>query len=211
MGQPGFCTPFVTALPVDRASVSALGPPFDVETIDASDDVAARLSEAQIDVGEGPGWDAYASQSVVAVPDVARAPRSLWPHFVGTMAAASLAAKAIYSLPLSVGTLRIGAVTLYAEQVDAMDPAALADAGSLAGRAASEVLRHCLEHRHDDAEDDGRHSRRELHQATGMVVAQMRVRPADALLLIQAHAYASGRTMRETAADITSRRITLEP
>ncbi|MFD3443836.1 ANTAR domain-containing protein [Microbacteriaceae bacterium 4G12] len=190
--------------------MSTLGAPFDVETISASDDLAAQLSEAQLDVGEGPGWDAYVSQVVVAVPDLSGTTMPLWPHFFTTVTTRRLHVQSVYALPLSIGRLRIGAVTLYAEQPDTMNSRSLRRAGVLAEAAAPEVLRHCLDHRHDEPDADGPHSRRELHQATGMVVAQLRVKPADALLLIQAHAYASGRTMRQIASDITSRRISLE-
>ncbi len=40
-----------------------------------------------------------------------------------------------------------------------------------------------------------------------MVVAQLRVAPDDALLIIRAHAFASGRTVREVAEAIISRDI----
>ncbi|MCS5721021.1 ANTAR domain-containing protein [Herbiconiux sp. CPCC 203407] len=118
---------------------------------------------------------------------------------------------AVYSLPLTIGTLRIGAVDLYAMATNTLTPTALVEACALAVMTATDVLRHALEHRHDAPGEDGPHSRREVHQATGMVIAQMRVNAADALLLIRAHAYASGRSVRETAADITARRITLQP
>ena len=100
---------------------------------------------------------------------------------------------------------------LYSEAANTLTPAALVDATTLADGVATDVLRHALQHRDDAPSDDGPFSRREVHQATGMVLAQLRISPADALLLIRAHAYASGRTVRETAADITARRITLEP
>jgi hypothetical protein len=37
-------------------------------------------------------------------------------------------------------------------------------------------------------------SRREIHQATGMVLAQLNIAVDDAALLLRAHAFASGRT-----------------
>ncbi|MFB2596673.1 ANTAR domain-containing protein [Herbiconiux sp. P17] len=197
------------ALPVDRAAISTLGAPFDIETVSTSDDLAGKLSELQLDVGEGPGWEAHAHQAAVLIPDLTGVAPTRWPLFAH--GASMLNVLAVYSLPLSIGALRIGAVDLYAEAANSFTPAALADATVLAGFAATDVLRHSLEHRHDEPEDDGPHSRREVHQATGMVIAQMRVDAADALLLIRAHAYASGRSVRETAADITARRITLQP
>jgi hypothetical protein len=207
--QPDFCSPFVDALPVDRVAIATLGAPFDVETVSASDALAARLSELQIDVGEGPAWDAHANQDPVLVPDLRAIPASRWPLFVDAIG--PLDVHAIYSLPLTVGGMKIGAIDLYAQAATTLTAALLADATLLASVTAGDVLQHAIEHRHDDEEGDGPHSRREVHQATGMVIAQMRVDATDALLLIRAHAFASGRTVRETAADITARRITLEP
>ena len=118
--------------------------------------------------------------------------------------------QAIYSFPLTVGALHVGAVDLYAESSDALTPAGIVDATGLATGAASDVLKSLLRHRDGDHIDDGPFSRREVHQATGMVIAQLRIPATEALLLIRAHAYASGRPVREIAAEITARRLTLE-
>jgi AmiR/NasT family two-component response regulator len=64
------------------------------------------------------------------------------------------------------------------------------------------------EHQSEDAgRQEGTYSRREVHQATGMILAQMRVTPADALLVLRGHAFASGRTVLEVAADVIDRRL----
>jgi hypothetical protein len=53
-------------------------------------------------------------------------------------------------------------------------------------------------------------SRAEVSQATGMLVAQLEVEPAEALLRLRAHAYATGRAASEVARDILERRLRLE-
>ncbi|MCS5732472.1 GAF and ANTAR domain-containing protein [Herbiconiux sp. CPCC 203386] len=186
-----------------------MGAPFEVETVSASDGLAAELSEFQIDLGEGPCWDAYVTQSTVVVPDISDTAHSRWPLFLNAIA--TLDVHAFYSFPLTIGAVNIGAVDLYSEAPDVLSAEQLTNALALARVTALDVLRYALEHRDDDAEDDGPHSRREVHQATGMVIAQMGVSATDALLLIRANAFASGRTVRETAAEITGRRITFEP
>jgi hypothetical protein len=40
-----------------------------------------------------------------------------------------------------------------------------------------------------------------------MVIAQARVAPDDALMLIRARAFATGRSVRDIAADVVARRI----
>jgi len=53
-------------------------------------------------------------------------------------------------------------------------------------------------------------SRAEVSQATGMLVAQLEVAPAVALVRLRAHAYATGRSATDVARDILDRRLRLE-
>jgi hypothetical protein len=53
-------------------------------------------------------------------------------------------------------------------------------------------------------------SRAEVSQATGMLVAQLGVEPAEALLRLRAHAYATGRSSTDVARDILERRLRLD-
>ena len=53
-------------------------------------------------------------------------------------------------------------------------------------------------------------SRAEVSQATGMVVAQLGVEPAEALVRLRAHAYATNRSATEVARDILDRQLRLD-
>jgi hypothetical protein len=53
-------------------------------------------------------------------------------------------------------------------------------------------------------------SRGEVSQATGMLVAQLEVEAAEALVRLRAHAYATGRSATDVARDILDRRLRLE-
>jgi hypothetical protein len=53
-------------------------------------------------------------------------------------------------------------------------------------------------------------SRAEVSQATGMLVAQLEIEPAEALVRLRAHAYATGRSVTDVADDILERRLQLE-
>ena len=53
-------------------------------------------------------------------------------------------------------------------------------------------------------------SRAEVSQATGMLVAQLEIEPAEALVRLRAHAYSTGRSATEVARDIVERRLRLE-
>ncbi|MFB2580988.1 GAF and ANTAR domain-containing protein [Herbiconiux sp. P15] len=196
-------------LPVQHAAICTLGPPFDVETVGASDAIAGGLSEVQLDAGEGPGWDAYSTGMPVLEPDVHALMPLRWPIVLHALADQGV--QSVFSFPLAVGSLKIGAVDLYSDTSEMLSDDSVAGAVGLASAASSAVLHRALDHLDEELPDEGPFSRREVHQATGMVVAQMRISPEDALLLIRAHAFASGRSVRETAADITTRRISLEP
>jgi AmiR/NasT family two-component response regulator len=49
--------------------------------------------------------------------------------------------------------------------------------------------------------------RAQVHQATGMVLAQMRVTAQDALARMRAHAFVTGRLLIDVADDIVARRL----
>lgn len=202
----GLCAPFVTAFPIARAAISTLGDPFGIETLYASDPEAARLDELQIDLGEGPCWEALATQRPVIESDLLALPQA-WPVLAEAAAGSSL--RAVHAFPLSVGSLRIGAIDLYSDRIGAFTEEEIGEASSLADIAASHVLRRALAHRSTDDGEllGGSYSRREVHQATGMVTAQLGVTVDNALLIIRGHAYATGTPVREIAGDIVAGRL----
>ena len=53
-------------------------------------------------------------------------------------------------------------------------------------------------------------SRAEVSQATGMLVAQLEIEPAEALVRLRAHAYSTGRSATEVARDVVDHRLRLE-
>ena len=50
-------------------------------------------------------------------------------------------------------------------------------------------------------------NRAEIHQAAGMVVAQLGISAADALARLRAHAFAKQRLLRDVAHDVVARRL----
>lgn len=199
--------PLVRALEVTGAAVSTLGDLLGTETISASDREAARLDELQFDLGEGPCWDTFQTGRPVLEPDLRARPQRRWPAFSHAISEDEVGA--IYALPLSMGTLRLGAVDLYSRQPGELDAARLEQAIALTSVVARVVLRRALRLSAEDGQlDDGnRYSRRLIHQATGMVIAQLRISPEDAHLLIQGHAFASGSSMQAVAEQILEGRM----
>lgn len=201
------CEPFLRVLPITGVSISTLGAPFGSETVCASDDHAARLDELQFDLGEGPCWDAMSTRLPVLTPDLHGAVPSAWPIFLQSIGDAPVGA--LYAFPLALGSLDIGAVDLYSRHPGALSEAQIVDTLALASIVALQVLRRTLSAQtlKPDAEADDGYSRRVVHQATGMVLAQLGLSAADALLVIHGYAFSHGRSVREVAVDVVGRRL----
>jgi hypothetical protein len=193
--------PFANFLPVSGASVSTFGTLLSAETISATDARAGRIDELQFDLGEGPCWDALNTRRPVLEPDVASS--SEWPVF--TQAIRDEAVAAIFAFPLALGPLDIGAIDLYSEHPVSLTPEQQEQTLALSAIVSRILLRHAI----SDVEPppSSTFSRRLIHQATGMVLAQLQTTPEDAYLIIQARAFGEGRSMREVAEDIIERRM----
>jgi hypothetical protein len=208
--KTSLCAPFLAVLPVHGAAVSVLAGSAGQSTVCSSDDTAARLDELQFDLGEGPCWDAMSSLAPVLRPRLATESQHEWPLFSNAVREDALASGVggLYAFPLFVGSLGIGAVDLYSTTTEPLEPSQVTDAAELASIASWQVLRSILTDRVvDDLEGPATHSRREVHQATGMVLAQLDISAEEAALLLRAHAFASGRTVAEIANDVIERRL----
>jgi len=201
-----FSQTFVESFPISGAAISTLGAFFGNETLSASDIVAARLDELQFDLGEGPCWDAMNSAKPIFVDDLSQPNQTRWPAFVS--AAADHPVRSLFAFPLVLGTVRIGAVDLYSTSRMQLDATESRRASTMASAVSSHVLRRALDELGVDIDDPGNaFSRRLVHQATGMVIAQLRQSPDDAKLVIQGHAFATERSMMEVAQDIVDRKL----
>jgi hypothetical protein len=193
--------PFVRFLPVSGASISTFGSLLGAETISATDARAGRVDELQLDLGEGPCWDALITRAPVLEPDFASS--ETWPAFSDGIREENIAA--IFAFPLMFGPLEIGAVDLYSST-----PMQLTDLQQKQSMALSAIVsRILLRHAVSGGEpgETTTFSRRLIHQATGMVLAQLGTKADDAYLIIQARAFADNRPMRDVAEDIIERRI----
>jgi GAF domain-containing protein len=196
--------PFLELFPISGASVSTLGTPLGSETIAATDALAERLDELQFDLGEGPCWDALRTQRPVLEPNLTQRPASSWPAF--SKAVQTEGVGALFAFPLLIGSVGLGAVDLYSTAPLTLTPTQKQQASALATIVSRVLLNDALK-RTGVADDSDAFSRRVIHQATGMVLAQLGVTADDAYLIIQARAFAEGRSMREVATDLVDRRL----
>ena len=199
--------PVLEAIPVEGAAISTIADFLGNETVSASSPLAARLDELQFDLGEGPCWDAMREGKPVLEPDIQSNPHGDWPQFSRAIADQDIGA--LFAFPLAFGPLKIGAMDLYSGAPRDLTSREERQGEILAGMISRIVLDRAIR-RADQPEVRGaedQFSRRLIHQATGMVLAQLDISADDARLLIQGHAFAMNRSMREIAEEILERRL----
>lgn len=169
-----------------------------------------RGEELQFGLGEGPCVDAYRAGTPVLQADFSPLSSARWPAF--GPAAAEAGIRAAFAFPLVFGEARLGVLDLYHDQPGMLSDTQLADAAALADVAAAAVLDvstgtppGAVPWQVEPIIDD----RAVVHQATGMVSAQLNVGVVDALARLRAHAFASGRPLRAVAKDVVARRLRL--
>ena len=168
---------------------------------------ASTVSGLQMELGEGPCLQAFASGVPVLLPDLAEN-ANRWPAF--TAAALAVGVHAEFSLPLTVGSGGIGTLDLCRDRPGMLNDEHLADALVTADIARDAVLyQQYTPGGAGLAEllDMGGTDRIVIHQATGMIAAQVNDTTSNALARLRAAAFASGRPMHDIARDVVERRI----
>lgn len=174
----------------------------------ATDKVSALIEELQYSLGEGPCVDAYKEDRVVLEPDLERPARNRWIAF--TPPAVEAGARAVFGFPLQLGAVRLGALNVYRDAPGAMTDDQFADAVALAGIAAQAVLVTQAQAPPGQiaAElESAADFQYVVHQASGMVAAQLEVSVAEALIRLRAHAFGNDRPLKQVAEDVVGRRL----
>lgn len=206
------CRACVEGLDVDGAAISLLTATVSRETLWATDPVAELLEDLQFTLNEGACMDAAATGVPVLVPDLHHATETVrWPIFAAALAEQSDVC-ALFALPLQWGTVNLGVMDLYRIAPGGLTDEQYRDALSAADTAA----RMLLGQRTDPADphdvggwlDHGLGSRAEIHQATGMVLAQLGISATDALARLRAHAFVEQRLLIDVTKDVVARRLT---
>ena len=210
-GEEDLCGPYLEKLPVTGATVSLFGGATAETLVCATDTLAARLDELQFSLGEGPRWRAVRTRLPVLVPDAQGVAHPDWPTFHKAMTGSEAAA--LFVFPLTLGAADLGVVELYHSVPGPLSRSHQATAAMLAGQTMWHLLRKILTITSPDTDpvlEPALTSRREIHQATGMVLAQSGATAADSLLLMRAHAFAHDITLGETADAVLEGRLTLK-
>ena len=174
-----------------------------------SDSGIAAVQELQLELGEGPCVDAWALNEPVAEADLSGSGR--WPAFSG--AAVEAQVRSVFAFPLRQGAIRIGVLVLYRDHAGELSGEEWAQGMVLADVASQVVLAVQAgapeDQVHQLLADEPPHWA-EVHQATGMVSAQLSVSMDEAFVRLRAYAFAQRRPLREVARDVVERRLRLE-
>jgi hypothetical protein len=193
------------------ASIAVIGDGQHLGSFAAFGGSAAAVDELQFSLGEGPCIAADRSLGPILEPDLNLAV-DLWPAF--GVAAMAQGVAAVFAFPLRVGAVHLGVLTLYRSTAGDLDAVILADAITLA-RVLTHVLLELegalppgsLPDRLSEVVDH----RVVVHQATGMVAAQLESDVRTALSRLRAFAWSRDRSLDDVAEDVVSRGLRFDP
>src|ERR1700712_3277383 len=189
----------VTLLEVDGASITLEAATPNRVTLAATDQIAAELEQLQDVLSEGPCWDAYlsgSSQTTNLTPE--QDPQ--WPQF-GPAARQAVGLRTVYGLPMTPHRQTMGVLSAHLAGTNTELPIGLEASVFLADTIGAALL--LDPQQHDPNGQGGPWSgRARVHQATGMIIAQLRISPDDAMAILRAHAYAHNTGLDDIAEQI---------
>jgi GAF domain-containing protein len=171
--------------------------------------ISMTVQDLEFVLGEGPASDAYATGKPVLVDDLA-AVADRWPRFTPALADAGI--RSVYAIPLQVGAVRLGVLVLYRDQPGFLEGEGLASALLVADLVTNQVLDIQAGVASDALAwglevDD---YRAVVHQATGMISAQLDCAMSEALVRLRAKAFASEQPIELVAADVVAGQLRLD-
>ncbi len=209
------CAACVQLIGVNAAAVSLVFDGAAYATLGVSGPSAQSYDELQFTMGEGPCLDSVASRETVMAADLADPGEARWPAY--RPALLSQQVRAVYAMPVLVAGQYLGALDLFCHRPGRLDADQFAGALMAADLAALPLLdlfSTDLEAGVNDPDSDAwaelyALTRADVSQATGVLMAQLEVGAAEALVRLRAHAYATETSATEVARAILERRLYL--
>lgn len=217
------CAACADGLEVDGAALSLLTGTESRLTLAATDPVAQLIEELQFTYNEGACMEAAATGRPVLVPDLHHSTQTArWPLFAGAVAEQT-AVSALFAWPLQWGAVNLGVLDLYRIAPGPLDDDQWRDAAAAIDTAAVMLLGRRTDPDRGAGRAPGPESepgfapgdwldeavgyRAEVHQATGMVLAQLQVSATDALARMRGYAFTRQRLLVDVARDVVDRRL----
>ncbi|MEV5433708.1 GAF and ANTAR domain-containing protein [Streptomyces sp. NPDC052701] len=207
---PGrLCEVAVELLPVTGASVSLRSDGMPVQ-LGASSERAAYVAQIQATLGDGPCQRALETGGPVLACDLtAGQDAHRWPVFAQQATAAGV--RAVYALPLGSDSVCVGTLDLYRDTPGGLTGRQLRVAQLVAGVMTVALMALSQEEGHEPQAGEPWLSglaadHDEVHQAIGMIMAQLGVSTDEALARLRGDAFARGRTVLDVARDVVAHR-----
>jgi hypothetical protein len=210
------CEAAVVLLDIDAAAISLVFDGASSGTLGSSGAPARIYDELQFTLGEGPCLDSVKGRIPVLVVDLADPEEARWPAYGPAMLGHEI--RGVTAIPIVVAGEFVGALDLFRARPGSLlddDLAGAIAAAEIAGVPVLDLMDGDLRAAVADPNSNAwaelnALTRAEVSQATGMLVAQLEVEPAEALVRLRAHAYTTGRSATDVARDILERRLKLE-
>jgi hypothetical protein len=201
------CIAAVSLLSLKGAGLSLMVDGELCGTAGMSEPGIALVQELQLTLGEGPCVDAWTNRAPVLEANLADPAIVRWPAFA--QAGVDAGVLAVFAFPLHLGAIRIGVLVLYRSHTGMLNADEMAYGLVLADMATQVLL--ALQAGapagvlHEVLAGEPSHWA-EVHQATGMVSAQLGTSLNEAFIRLRAHAFAEGLPLRAVAHEIITRR-----
>jgi GAF domain-containing protein len=173
-----------------------------------TNEVSALIENLQFGLGEGPCVDAHRQDRPVLEPDLAAPKSARWIAFTGPAVDAGV--RAIFGFPLRLGAIHLGALNLYRDQPGALSEEQHADALVVADIAARTLLMFQANAPPGRVAEEllaGADFQYVVHQASGMISAQLDVNVGQALIRLRAYAFGNDRPLCDVAQDVVGRTL----
>jgi ANTAR domain/GAF domain len=209
------CEACVMLFDMDAAAISLVFAGATSGTLGSSGAAARTYDELQFTLGEGPCLDSVALRTPILVADLAKANDGRWPAYSPAMLGHQI--RGVFAIPVVLAGEYVGALDLFRAKPGELHDGHLAGAivaAELAGIPLLDLMDSDLQAAVNDPDSSAwaeftSLGRAEVSQATGMLVAQLGVEPAEALVRLRAHAYATNRSATDVARNILDRRLRL--
>jgi hypothetical protein len=165
--------------------------------------VSVTVQDLEFTLGEGPASDAFTEGSPVLADDIADF-SSRWPQF--TRAIAEEGVRSLYAFPLQLGAIKLGVLVLYRDEPGVLRGEELSEALLVAGLVTNQVLDMQAGALSESLAwglevDD---YRAVVHQASGMISAQLDCAMGEALVRLRGRAFSTDRPIDQVAADVVT-------
>jgi hypothetical protein len=173
-----------------------------------TDGMAAYLDDLQYSLGEGPCIDANRVGKAMMEPELGSPNVDRWPAF--TPRAIQAGARAIFAFPIRIGARRIGALTLYRDRpgplVGEQDKNALVVA-DIAARTVLSIQAEAPPGTVGVELEDGANFHFIVHQAAGILSAQLEIGVTEALVRLRSRAFLLDTEIDQLAESVVAGRL----